>query len=441
MFDLETARNASSQLPVTSYQLPTTSFELETGWDRPARSGPEPSQHVLRVRVRPSARAGSARGIPLRLAIALDTSSSMEGDKIAHARSACRAVLAQLRPEDRISLAGFANEVTPLLDRVPGGAEAQAAGDRAASELRAYGVTRAELALDWLEQALPQEPGTVRLGILISDGRPTDAQGRDIEALGGLLDRAVRLGEAGVALCTVGLGDAANFNTAFLVDLSDRARGAFLYADSPDGLEPQLRARLAAGQSIAGAGCRLALRPLLPGVAIKGCCAIRPEFLPLEISGAGDAVSVPLAGLAADGPTDLLVSVEAPAPGIGDVAGDRPVLAVGLCHGDAGPEREQAASLRYTESYLEAQRIDAEINRDRLQWELNVSCWKLNRTTDVKQTAALLEEIAYAAGKAGQNALAIKATGQLEALQRGGRLDAHRATGMLVESRRPDGAA
>jgi Ca-activated chloride channel family protein len=348
-------------------------------------------------------------------------------------------VLAQLRPEDRFSLAAYAGDVKPLLERVVGGPEAIEVGAKAAAGMEALGVTRTDLALDWLLSALPPEPGTMRMAVLVTDGRPTDLQGQPLDTMADLLDRAGRLDAAEVTLCTVGFGDAANFNTAFLVDLSDRSRGAFLYADTPEALEPQLRSRLSAGQSIAAADMRLELRPILPGVTIKSCCKLRPEFVPLELPAASENISVRLGGLSGDTPTDVLVAIEAPPAGFGDPMGSRAILAARLTGDEPNSSGEVTAFLHYTDSYLEAQRIDPEINTDRLKWELNVYSQALNRSSNIKQTAALLGDIAHVARKAGQEALAVAATGQLRDLEKGGRLDANRATGMLVQSRRTGG--
>ena len=52
-------------------------FDMELRWDRPARSGPVPSSHVLRVRLRPQPGLAPTGGLPLRVAVALDTSRSI----------------------------------------------------------------------------------------------------------------------------------------------------------------------------------------------------------------------------------------------------------------------------------------------------------------------------------------------------------------------------
>ncbi len=444
-------------------------YSVELAWDRPAHSGPRPSEHVLRVRVRPAPREsgnsatlanasgmGAGGGLPLRLAIALDTSSSMAGARLEYARTACLTILEQMRPEDRVSLAGDADRGSPWLEQSAGGPGARSAGERALESMQAQGVTRTDLALDWLLGALPVEPDTMRMGILITDGHATTPQGQPLATTGDLLAQAERLQGGGVTLYTVGLGDASNFNTSLLVDLSDRGRGAFLYAPTPPTLAGQLQERLAANQEMGTSEATLHVRSLRQGIVVKNACRIRPEFLPIEretIADSADATGGALSGtdvgtgtavgttsfqlgaLSRDLVTDLLLSVEVPPPGFAEGNGQQPMLEVSL-ETDGTVRATEVMELLYTPSYAEAQRLDAEVNGDRLEWDLNLYTQALARTSSVQQTAALLGDIAHTARKAGKEALAVKATGDLMAMEKRGRLTADRATGFLVETRR-----
>lgn len=161
------------------------------------------------------------------MAIALDTSSSMRGDKLEAAKAACRTVMGQLRDGDRLSLASFATGVSPLGD----GSEDPQRLQGAINSLQADGVTRTDLALAWLQDQLPPAQGLARVAVLITDGHATNRQGRYLEDTRPLLERVREFADGGITLFTVGLGDAANFNSDFLVQLGDRGRGGFLYAD------------------------------------------------------------------------------------------------------------------------------------------------------------------------------------------------------------------
>jgi len=406
-------------------------FEMDLAWDRPARSGPQPTTHILRVRLRPLAQNTLPTALPLRLAIALDTSGSMAGAKLESAKAACRAVLALLRPEDRFSLAAFGDTLQPFLNAVPGGEEG--AGEAAFTTLHALGVTRTDLALDWLARALPAEPNTLRIAMLITDGHPTDAQGHLLSHAVPLLAQATDLGDRGITLHTVGLGNAADFHVGFLAELSDRGRGAFLYADTPQALAPQLRARLNRAQSIAVADSELQLMALAPGVQITSACRLRPEFLPLAPAAPSEPIQVTLPALGGDAPTDLLLSVTVPPPAFGDSLGLRDVLEVRLHLGDTN--LCGIASITSTASYREGQQLTEDVDQDRLSWELNTYSTALTRTTDSHRTSALLSDIAYAARRTGRSDLAQQAAQELDTLQRTGAVSPHGSASLLTSTR------
>lgn len=143
-------------------------LNLELTWNKPAKNSDErvSTDHVLLIRISPSSKK---QGLPLRLAIALDTSGSMLGEKLEAAKKACRSVVDQLRDSDRLELASFATEVQPLLKSHSGGKGAVETANSAISSLQASGVTRTDKALNWIQNALPEETGIVRVGILITD--------------------------------------------------------------------------------------------------------------------------------------------------------------------------------------------------------------------------------------------------------------------------------
>ena len=425
-------------------------FEMDLAWDRAARSGPQPTTHILRVRLRPMAQNTAPHSLPLRLAIALDTSGSMAGAKLESAKAACRAALALLRPEDRFSLTAFGDTLQPLLNSVQGG-EAEA-GEEAFGTLRPLGVTRTDLALDWLAQALPPEPYTMRVALLITDGHPTDPKGHSTPNAVPLLALATQLGDRGITLHTVGLGNAADFHAGFLAELSDRGRGAFLYAATPQALEPKLRAHLGCAQSMAVADSELQITALVSGLRIEAACRLRPEFLPLPLPAQAEPmetapsaqteqqkpalpaqIELALPALAGDAPTDLLLSLVVPPPAFGEALGLREILEVRLRLGDASVC--SVASLTSTPSYREAQQLSEEVDQDRLTWELNIYSTALTRSADSHRTSALLSDIVYTARRTGRTALAEQAAAELDSLQRTGTLSPHASAEILTSTR------
>lgn len=408
-------------------------LNLELKWDRPARTGPNECRHTLRVRIVPQV---TGSGLPLRLAIALDVSGSMEGAKLQHAKAACEAVTGLLRKEDRFWLAGFSSNVSEIMGNEAGGSKACTRARSAIAGLQASGVTRTDLALEWIRNSLAPDPGCARVGILITDGHATDPSGHALKdaALTALVGQAGTVSEGGITLCAVGMGDAAHFNTAFLSDVTDRGRGSFIYAADPATLRPALEDRLRSAQAVAVNQAAVTFKPLKPGVSLGNACRFRPEFAALE--GAGDAASMRYAigALAGGVPTDVLLQVLTPALGFGERLGTYEVVEVTVEGG--GATASARASVEWTNSLIAAQTLDAEVDSDRLMWEVNVYAGMLQRTSDPARTAEVLKAIADNATKAGRPDVAGRATRDLDELLKKGALPPDRGTTTLAEVRK-----
>lgn len=415
-------------------------FDLELTWDRPTQLNSQQAHrqynsHVLRVRIRPQT-DGNLPSLPLRMAIALDTSGSMAGEKLQQAKEACLAVVSQLRDIDYLSLAGYSTKVTTLLQSLAGGDVAASSANTAIADLQAGGVTRMDLALDWIKNSLPAGNRTPLVGILITDGHATNAGGTILDDVTPLINQAKQLASSGIILCTVGLGDAANFNTSFLTDLSDQGGGAFIYADTPADLSKLLQDRLTAYQTIAAVEAKLRLIPA-SGVKPTGYCRLRPEYLPLEETSKNE---LNLGIIRRDGPTDILIGLDIPpiAIGFGESLGSRDMISVELTASGLETPISQTAAIIYTTSYREAQKVNTEVNLDRLYWDINLYNKELIDIGDSnpKRTAELLTNIQLTATQAGETDIVNQATQLLDDLNKTGQLNANETTRLLTDSRR-----
>jgi Ca-activated chloride channel family protein len=400
-------------------------LNLQTDWDRPYQLASQSGDHILRIRLTPT--NNGQRTLPLHLAITLDTSQSMQGEKLEAAKQACATIIEQLRPEDKLSLASYSHQVDCLLNQVSG---SNSQARQTIDQLTASGTTRMDLALNWLQATLSPEPGVMRVGILITDGHATTREGRLLEDLEPLLGQGTSLAEQGITLCSVGLGNAANFNTGFLVNLSERGQGAFLYADRPEDLTSQLEERLIACQSIVADEVTLSFQALA-GAEVKGFCQFRPDYLPLEETAPNQLT---LTGIRADQPTDVLLSVGIPSLSFGETPEPKTVLNITL-EGAGLSTLSQDATIQYTNSFREAQTTNAEVNQDRLGWMMNQSSTELTRTNDPNRTGELLVDLQVTATQAGNMAIAQQAAQQLQNLQADGKLDAHQVTSLLQQTR------
>ena len=413
-------------------------FDLELTWDRPAKLNSQQANyrdgsHVLRVRIQPKTDA-NLPSLPIRMAIALDTSQSMKGEKLQRAKEACLAVVSHLRDPDYLSLAGYSTRVTPLLESLAGGGAAAGFAEGAIADLQARGVTRIDLALDWIEESLLPEKSPPLVGVLITDGHATNAGGTPLDNMTPFIVKARNMKSCGIILCAVGLGDAANFNTSFLTDLSDQGGGAFIYADTPDKLLSDLQNRLKADQEIAIVDAKLHLTLLASGVKATSYCRFRPEYLPLEETRPNE---LSLGTLRRDYPTDILISLDLPSISFGEPLGSRDIISVELTARGLETPIKKTAAITYTTAYSEAQKVNTEVNRDRQCWEINLYSKEMIDigNSNPKRTGELLTEIQVTAAKAGELDLASQAAQQLDDLQKTGNLNPDKATGMLRDSR------
>ncbi len=401
-------------------------FNLQLDLDRPAKISSQLSEHILRVRLLPN--GDRTANLPLQLAVALDTSASMQGEKWEQAKIAFEQLVAHLQPDDRLSLAGFADWVTPVVQNLP--ADQLCDLQSTLNTLIPAGVTRTDLAINWIQSTLSQEPGRVRVGILITDGHLTTAQGEILADVTPVINQAIALSQAGMTLCVVGLGNAADFNSAFLVNLSDRGQGKFLYADRPSQLSVLLQDYLQKAHQITIDHATIKLN-LAAGVQLKSCCQFRPDYLPLTPN---DPQNIHLRNLQTHTPTDILLALEVPILNPSQLPGTYIIAQIQLQTLEFSPVLAQVW-LKFTPSYREAQQINSEIDRDRLCWDINRFSTQLTTANDPLQTCELLSQIQASALKTGQIAIASQATQQLDGFYKTGQLTAHQTTNLLRATR------
>src|SRR2546428_495419 len=143
--------------------------------------------------------AGRVRSISL----AIDSSGSMDGEKIEQAKAAALALIKQLRPTDQISIVSFSDTVTVQLPMTQVGNSREVA-----AAVKAISVSGLTAMYDGLSSAFnqarraSQEPGTVNRVLLLTDGNPTvgKTDGREVITL----PQGIR--EAGITNTANGLG-------------------------------------------------------------------------------------------------------------------------------------------------------------------------------------------------------------------------------------------
>jgi len=162
---------------------------------------------------------------PLHLALVVDRSGSMQGDKLAAARDAARFLASHLRPTDELALVAFDDEVELVAPLAPADPARLAA---AIATIDARGLTN--LSGGWLKglEELNRASGDgVRRVLLLTDGQANE----------GITDRTqleqIAAGtRARAGTTTVGFGE--GFDEELLTAIAEHSNGNTYFAASPE---------------------------------------------------------------------------------------------------------------------------------------------------------------------------------------------------------------
>lgn len=173
------------------------------------------------VRLTPDG-AGAVARQPVALAVVLDVSGSMAGDKIEQARGAVLQLVERMRPGDQVAVVTY-NHGAQLL--VPLTSVASTRGELRSQITRIFagGGTNIPAGIQLGVEALKDgTPGHVRRMVLVSDG--LDNSGQPVQ----LVSSTIRQRAAGgVTLSSLGIGT--DYDEGFLTSVADAGRGNYAF--------------------------------------------------------------------------------------------------------------------------------------------------------------------------------------------------------------------
>ncbi len=158
--------------------------------------------------------------VPKEVVLVLDTSGSMDGEKIVQAQAAAQYVLDHLGPADRFNIVAFSS-ATRLFAERPVPASERAAGKRFVASLSAAGSTDINRAL--LEALAGADPGRPTVLLFLTDGLPTVGETNPDRIVANVQANASR----SVRLFVFGVGY--DVDTTLLDELSSSLRGTSTY--------------------------------------------------------------------------------------------------------------------------------------------------------------------------------------------------------------------
>jgi len=159
------------------------------------------------------------RRVPTDLVVVLDTSGSMEGQKIEEARQSAIELLAGLSDHDRFSLVRYSGLAAVEIPLSAATAAHREIWSQQIGKLEAHGSTNMQHGLEVGADVHAPQPDRARRTILISDGLPDSAHG--------LIEQARSSTRSETSLTTVGIGD--DYDERLMSQLADAGSGNFYW--------------------------------------------------------------------------------------------------------------------------------------------------------------------------------------------------------------------
>lgn len=293
---------------------------------------------------------GSDKRPPMNLAIVIDRSGSMAGEKIAQAREAARGIADRLGPKDRVALVQYDDGAQVLVPAIPMDAEGKARMRAAIDGIVDAGGTNLHggMMLGVEEMRRTFSEGRVSRVILLSDGQAnvgiTDPRAITLDA--------TSAADQGVRITTVGLG--LDYNEDLMEAIAEHGRGQYYYVRDAGALDAVFAGELRSIQATVATRAQLRLEPSCAGVEID-------DVYGYAWSREGDAVVVPLADLAGGDKRKIVVRVKLPT----GAAGRTDVLRATFSYDDAQQGgRKSATAALGVEITDDAQAAKASADKD-----------------------------------------------------------------------------
>jgi Ca-activated chloride channel family protein len=208
----------------------------------------------LKIGVEGIARELGAKRAPINVAIVLDCSSSMAGDRLEKAKQAASLVVEHLTADDMVSVVAYNETVSVLIPATAASRPAELT--RQIAEIEASGTTAlfAGVAKGAHEVRKYVEQNRVNRVVLLSDGMANVGP----SSPGELAELGQALAKQGISVTTIGLGD--GYNEDLMVTLARASDGNHGYARTADDLARIFQLEFASQADVVARDVRVTVR-------------------------------------------------------------------------------------------------------------------------------------------------------------------------------------
>jgi Ca-activated chloride channel family protein len=259
--------------------------------------------------------------LPTAVVLTIDTSASMQGDKIASARDAAKRLVGQLKDGDLVALHTFSDQALARVGPTRLDEQSRARIEAIIDELGASGSTNLSQAIERAEAQAVTLPAShpVRRIVVVSDGRATVGPSSP-ELLGQLAQSGVA---HGVQVTALGVG--LDYDEQTLNELAVRSSGRLYHLADARELPSILERELSLLESTMATGAIIEIQPA-PGIQLVSIDGVAAAW------SSGGGLRVPLGTLFAGQNRELVVRVRVSDESAGSAA--RPLLSARLSYAD-----------------------------------------------------------------------------------------------------------
>ena len=310
------------------------------------------------------------------IALVVDRSMSMDGQRLVDAKLAAQRLVDALQDGDRVTLLSFGTDVTVLAPTLVLRADSRAELRSRINDIRAVGSTNMSEALlrARAELAKTMAQDDVTRIVLLSDGEPKAPGLTEINDFALLADESQGLG---MPISTIGVGD--SYREDIMRAMAEHSAGQFHHVEDSQGLNSIIDSELASVSTTVAKRTQVVLE-LAPGVEID-------RVFGYPYSSEGSTHVVQIGDLASGQQRKLVVRLRVPATQVGT----RAVARIDVSFDDVGSKRS---------GLVIGTVVDVELSRD-----VDAVGASLNRAVQAKveqvESAATIDD-AMAQYKAGQ---------------------------------------